>query len=153
MDYATSWGTILNKHLQFRCKLCPDGTGEQADIVCADAWFGKDGYPDFSEKDGRSLIISRTTTGEQWVKSSIQAGDIEVADFDLEKLALMQPYQKGRKEGLYARLLAMRLMLQRVPRYEGLRLSACSRRLAADSFLKNFLGMSWRIIKRCRQGK
>ena len=27
MDYSKSWGTILNRHLQFRCKICPDGTG------------------------------------------------------------------------------------------------------------------------------
>lgn len=47
-DYNSSWGTVLNRHLQFRCKICPDGTGEFADIVCADAWYGKDGYPDFA---------------------------------------------------------------------------------------------------------
>ena len=34
MDYSKSWGTILNRHLQFRCKICPDGTGEFADVIC-----------------------------------------------------------------------------------------------------------------------
>jgi coenzyme F420 hydrogenase subunit beta len=26
MSYADSWGGILSKHVQFRCKVCPDGT-------------------------------------------------------------------------------------------------------------------------------
>src|SRR3712207_7050821 len=45
-----------------RCKICPDGTGEFADIVCADAWYGKDGYPDFAEREGRSLRSEEHTS-------------------------------------------------------------------------------------------
>jgi coenzyme F420 hydrogenase subunit beta len=37
MSYADSWGGILSRHVQFRCKICPDGTGGFADVVCADA--------------------------------------------------------------------------------------------------------------------
>lgn len=51
MSYNESWGNILGKYLQKRCKICPDGIGEFADIVCADAWHGdKSGYPNFEEK-------------------------------------------------------------------------------------------------------
>jgi coenzyme F420 hydrogenase subunit beta len=45
-----AWGEELSNHLQFRCKICPGGTGEFADVVCAGAWYGKDGYPDFTER-------------------------------------------------------------------------------------------------------
>ena len=38
MSYAQSWGDILSKHVQFRCKICPDGSGSFADIACGDAW-------------------------------------------------------------------------------------------------------------------
>ena len=38
MSYADSWGDILSHHTQFRCKVCPDGSGGFADVACADAW-------------------------------------------------------------------------------------------------------------------
>ena len=38
MTYNESWGQILSKHVQHRCKICADGTGTAADLVCADAW-------------------------------------------------------------------------------------------------------------------
>lgn len=65
MDYENSWGGILNRHLQFRCKICPDGIGEFADIVCADGWhYDEAGNPLFGEQDGRSIVLSRTAKGE-----------------------------------------------------------------------------------------
>ena len=53
MSYNDSWGKILTKHLQFRCKICPDGVGGFADIVFADAWHCDDaGYPLFDDREG-----------------------------------------------------------------------------------------------------
>ena len=61
MTYNDSWGKVLNRHLQTRCKICPDGIGEFADIVCADGWEGDEkGYPSFEEREGNSLILVRT---------------------------------------------------------------------------------------------
>ena len=37
-SYHESWGNILSKHVQHRCKVWADGTGVAADLVCADAW-------------------------------------------------------------------------------------------------------------------
>jgi coenzyme F420 hydrogenase subunit beta len=66
MSYESAWGNILNKHLQFRWKICPDGIGEFADIVCGDAWYATEsGKPDFSEHPGRSLVITRTESGKR----------------------------------------------------------------------------------------
>ena len=92
-DYSTAWGTELNRHLQFRCKISPDGIGEFADFVGADAWYGKDGYPDFAEQDGLSLVLSRTVTGEALVKSEVAAGAISVQPLVVDEIAKMQPYQ------------------------------------------------------------
>ncbi|MEI6417993.1 MAG: Coenzyme F420 hydrogenase/dehydrogenase, beta subunit C-terminal domain, partial [Sphingomonadales bacterium] len=48
MSYADSWGNILSKEVQFRCKICPDAVGAAADMACADAWYGDErGYPSF----------------------------------------------------------------------------------------------------------
>lgn len=143
MDYGRSWGTILNRHLQFRCKICPDGTGETADVVCADAWYGKDGYPDFAERDGRSLIITRTARGEALVSAAMQSGALAAEDLDIAELARMQPYQLARKRLVLARLAGTWLRRGWVPRYRGLRLMACSVQAGLGEWLRNALG-TWR---------
>ena len=77
MSYSASWGGILSKHIQPRCKICPDGTGGFADIVCADAWATDEkGYPLFEEQEGISLIISRTEKGERIVQGALASGKI-----------------------------------------------------------------------------
>jgi coenzyme F420 hydrogenase subunit beta len=84
MSYHDSWGKILSKHVQHRCKICADGTGVAADIVCADAWESDAaGYPVFEESPGISLIVARTALGADLVARAQAAGDIEVAPFDV----------------------------------------------------------------------
>lgn len=117
MDYNSSWGTILNRHLQFRCKICPDGTGEFADIACADAWYGKDGYPDFAERDGRSLIVSRTSRGESLLRQALDGGWIAAEALPVAEIAAMQPYQVSRKRNVIARVLALLLARGTAPRF------------------------------------
>jgi len=140
MDYATSWGTILNRHLQFRCKVCPDGTGEFADIVCADAWYGKDGYPDFEEKAGRSLILARTTNGVKILKQAVASGHLAIEVLPVADIARMQPYQESRKRLLASRLLAVYLLRGRIPRYRGLRLIRAALGQGLLDHARNFVG-------------
>jgi len=122
MDYNSSWGTILNRHLQFRCKICPDGTGEFADLVCADAWYGADGYPDFTERDGRSLIIARTEAGQKLFDRAMAEGWIASEPLDVAEIAKMQPYQVTRKTNVMARVWALFAARGRRPRFRGLAL-------------------------------
>jgi len=145
MDYNSSWGTILSRHLQFRCKICPEGVGEFADVVCADAWHGKDGYPDFTERDGRGLVIARTLRGRQLVEEIVRAGKIEVADQDVSAIRMMQPYQHDRRRGVLARLLALRLKGRPAPHYRGLRLWASLLRTSPVWLLRNFGGTFRRV--------
>lgn len=144
MDYATSWGTILNRHLQFRCKICPDGVGEFADVVGADAWYGKDGYPDFAERAGRSLVLSRTATGEKLVGEAVAAGYIAVEALAREEIAKMQPYQENRKKMVLSRLLALRLTGRTTPRYRKLKLLRLALGGGLRENLRNFVGMARR---------
>lgn len=148
MDYATSWGTILNRHLQFRCKVCPDGTGEFADIVGADAWYGKDGYPDFSEKDGRSLILTRSSRGEALIVNMIQDGHLQAEFEPIENLALIQPYQASRKAAVVSRLAAMAVCGRRIPRFRGLMLFAAARTTTLGRHFREFAGMLRRSLLR-----
>lgn len=147
MDYNTAWGTILNKHLQPRCKMCADGTGEFADVVCADAWYGKDGYPDFAEAAGRSLLIARTQTGVELASTASSTGSIAADAFEIAALASIQPYQKRRKQEMAARRLAAVLLNRPWPRYTSLHLYACFRQLPLRRSVKAFFGTAVRIIK------
>jgi coenzyme F420 hydrogenase subunit beta len=140
MDYNSSWGTILNRYLQFRCKICPDGTGEFADVVCADAWYGKGGYPDFSERDGRSLILVRTPRGAQLLSDAVSAGDLSIEPLDLGEVAAMQPYQVERKRMVLGRLIAARAAQGHSPSTRRLRLVAAARQASFGEFVRNAVG-------------
>lgn len=142
MSYHDSWGKILSRQVQHRCKLCADGTGKNADIVCADAWESDErGYPKFTEGDGTSLIVARTQRGAELIARAVKDGAITTHAFDVKTLAGIQPGQTRRRQALLARLAAQRLLMRPVPKYRGLRLLDAARTGSASWSLKNFLGM------------
>lgn len=145
MDYNASWGTILNKHLQFRCKICPDGTGEFADIVCADAWYGKNGYPDFAERDGRSLVVVRTAKGRILLDALESEGGAHLDKLPSSDIREMQPYQFDRKRAVLSRVAALFLRGRRVPRFNGLKLLQLTMKSSPVWLARNGLGTYRRI--------
>ena len=148
MTYHESWGNILSKHVQHRCKICADGTGVAADIVCADAWESDDrGYPTFAEADGVSLIVARSPLGARLIAAAEAAGRIDTRPFDPATLAAIQPGQRERRRALLARLTALRLVGRPVPRYDGLQLWATARQNPLMRNLKNFAGMLRRAVR------
>ena len=149
MTYNESWGTFLNKHLQPRCKVCADGTGEMADVVCADAWHeSKDGYPSFEEAEGRSLILARTKKGQELISKAKKFGYIKgVEDFNITELKAIQPYQYSRKRTLIARLLALKLLQVKTPKYTGLGLIHLFFRTPPIQTAKALIGTFSRKVK------
>jgi coenzyme F420 hydrogenase subunit beta len=147
MDYNTAWGQILNKFLQPRCKMCADGTGEFADVVCADAWYGKDGYPDFEEQAGRSLLIARNSCGRDLISAAIKRNSISTESFQVAALNVIQPYQKRRKQELLLRFLALKLLGKPIPHYKNFKLTSCSRKLSMRDAAKAFVGTLTRAIR------
>ncbi|NWG71454.1 MAG: Coenzyme F420 hydrogenase/dehydrogenase, beta subunit C-terminal domain [Parvularculaceae bacterium] len=146
LTYEQSWGDILSKHLQFRCKICPDGTGGAADVVCADAWECDDeGYPLFEEREGVSLVLARTTRGAALVAAAQAADAIEMSTARVADIAAMQPGQLKKKRLALSRLLALRLMLRPVPAFHGYRLGAAARSAGLIANLRSFLGTCRRI--------
>ena len=104
MSYHESWGGVLSRHVQMRCKLCADGTGTAADIVCADAWESDAaGYPVFEEAPGISLIVARTDLGARLLAEAQTAGHLKTEPFDVAALAAIQPGQRERRRALFAR--------------------------------------------------
>lgn len=149
MSYRESWGGILGKRLQFRCKICPDGIGEFADIVCGDAWITKDGSPDFEEHPGKSLIFARTVTGFDLINSAAHSGHLILEPFaGFEMLALMQPYQRRRRQAIIPRLLALQLAGRPIPRYRGFALWRSALAAGPIFFIKQFIGMLSRVLRR-----
>ncbi len=149
MSYHDSWGKILSKHVQHRCKICADGTGAAADIVCADAWESDaDGYPLFDEAEGCSLIVARTQQGAALLDRAARDGAITLGPFDVPQLTAIQPGQRNRRRALAARLAALRLIGKPVPRYRGLRLLAAARQARPGFLLRNFLGTLRRGLRK-----
>ena len=149
MSYQDSWGKILSKHVQHRCKICADGTGVAADIVCADAWESDAaGYPVFAEADGISLIVARTSLGADLIAGAQQAGRLKTAPFDITTLVAIQPGQRERRRALLARLVALQLLGLPVPRYRGLRIAAAARQNPLARNIKNFIGTLRRGLRR-----
>lgn len=122
-DYDLSWGKHLGPTVQWRCKICPDGVGESADIVAADLWEANDqGYPIFEDGDGYSALIARTTRGASVVRAAHAAGVINLAPALMTDLASVQPLQVSRRSSLAARLIGCVLAGRGIPRYSGFRL-------------------------------
>lgn len=119
-DYDESWGRVLGPTTQWRCKVCVDGVGESADIVCADSWATDErGYPVFVEGDGVSALIARTARGLEAIQAAVAAGVIELGPLEMSQLASAQPLQTARRRFLFARMLGSRLAGRRPPRYRG----------------------------------
>ncbi len=149
MSYHDSWGKILSKHVQQRCKICADGTGVAADIVCADAWDSdENGYPLFEEAEGTSLIVARTEVGVSLLSKAEAEGAISLSPFSVPSLTAIQPGQRNRRRAVLARLAALRLVGKPIPRYHGLDLLAAARQATLKSLLRNLFGTLRRALVR-----
>lgn len=148
MRYADSWGGHLSREVQFRCKICPDAVGGVADVAAADAWYGGDsGYPQFEEKDGRSLTLTRTIRGEALLDAAIAAGNIAVKPLAIEEIDLMQPAQARRKRVVAARLAACAATFQPRPKMQGLDVIDAARLGNVKESASNMAGTARRILQ------
>jgi coenzyme F420 hydrogenase subunit beta len=120
ITYEQSWGETLGPTVQWRCKICPDGIGESADIAAGDLWHvDDDGSPIFEEADGMSVVIVRTIRGQKLFGDAIMAGIVEAARIDIAELYSVQPLQVSRRMELAGRLLGAKLARVPTPKYRG----------------------------------
>lgn len=144
MNYETSWG-FLSHFVQFRCKICPDGAGEFADITFGDGWYLENNMPVFADRDGRNLMITRTGRGKHLLQDCCVAGYLSIAPLDINKLNDMQPYQAMRKKLVKSRLLALKFMGKKTPIYENLGLKEAARQAGLWANLRSFIGTLIRV--------
>jgi coenzyme F420 hydrogenase subunit beta len=152
LSYAESWGEVLGRTVQPRCKICVDGVGGDADISVGDLWdLDRSGAPAFAEGPGHSVLIARTPRGRDVVDRAIRGRVLEVEPVTRSDVVSAQPLQVARRESLAARMAGKVFALRTVPRYRGYRLG---RTLLGRPVLacRAFLGMWLRTVRAYRGG-
>jgi len=144
MTYNESWGEVLVSHVPLRCRLCPDGTGELADISCGDPWYKKIE----PNESGKSLILVRTTKGRDYLQKAIQLGYIIADRVESSVLPQSQISLLNKKRSLWGRIITMRLMRIPTPSFVGFGLFRNWRCLSIFNKIRSILGTLKRIISR-----
>jgi coenzyme F420 hydrogenase subunit beta len=150
MSYKDSWGRILGKGVGFRCKICPDGYGEFADISCGDAWHEKNGEPCFDESPGRSLAFIRSEKGGIIFNEAETLGYLVSTPFDVKGLEIIQKSQYERKLYLGFRLIALRLTGDCLLDFSGFKLWSNLKKVQITRMFRNFFGTIYRRRKTMR---
>lgn len=151
MSYSESWGRILGRDKHKMCRLCMDGIGIDADIVCADAWYIKNGTPDFSERDGRNIVICRTDKGDRLYKEVLKAGTISSEKYDeyAEEMPIIQKYQFERRSTMAFQVAALKIFHIKVPKYKFSEL----RKFLKYTNYRTGLKIFWGTLKRVYRGR
>lgn len=114
MTYAESWG-FLQRFRQWRCYICPDHTGEFADIAVGDPWY-REIEPG---EAGSSLLVARTPRGREIIKAAAEAGYITLLRSEPELLPKSQPNLLSTRGGLWMRLKVLKMFGAGVPKFVG----------------------------------
>lgn len=147
MTYNESWGNILGRNLGFRCKICPDGIGMLADISSGDSWNTKDGYPDFTEGDGRNFCFIRNEKGKRLFNDAIKAGYLCAEPLDVSEVKNMQRYQYDRRHMVGWRIAAVQLMTLGLLNFKGLGYFHLALKANYKKGINDFVGTIKRLIK------
>jgi coenzyme F420 hydrogenase subunit beta len=143
MPYEDSWG-FLEKYRPHRCHLCPDGTGEFADLSCGDPW-----YREIAKNEpGYSLVVVRTERGRKILHGATAAGYVHLARAENIILEQSQKNLLAKRSAIWGRLVTMKAFGIPTPRLRGFALFKNWRGLPAKDKLRSILGTGKRIIFR-----
>lgn len=146
--YTQLWGADETQwQLPFRCKVCPDGIGEAADIAAADNWPG--GSPDpATEADdpGTNAVVIRSAPGLRLTEAAVAAGHLTVGrELDPRYMDAVQPHQRNKKMVVRARLDGLAAEGRTTPRTARLRLDQLGATLEPDFYAQQCDGTRQRI--------
>ncbi|BAK37879.1 hypothetical protein MLP_48650 [Microlunatus phosphovorus NM-1] len=142
--YAEAWGGTLAKHRQWRCQICPDHTGEFADLSVGDPW-----YREVAEDEpGRSLVVVRTSRGQAALDRALRDGALQGGPIATQYLPEAQPHLQMARGAVWARVLTMRLAGLRTPLYENLPSARLWWALSFKRKRSSVLGTVRRIVSR-----
>lgn len=141
--YAEAWG-FLQRYRPYRCYLCPDGTGEFADISCGDPWYREIA----DDEPGKSLVVVRTPRGRDIVRAALAAGYVDLQVVDPKLLQLSQRELQHKRGAIWGRLLTMKAMGVAAPRFQGFSLFRNWLRIPARDKFRSFAGTARRVLLR-----
>lgn len=147
ISYRDSWGKILGKKLGFRCKICPDGIGMLADISVGDSWNTVDGYPDFSESEGKCFCMIRTQKGMDIMQDAIKAGYIESREMDIQIIKEQQAYQYNRRKIEGWRITPVQIITGGILNFKGLGIYRMAVRASIGYGVRNMVGTFKRLLE------
>lgn len=129
LHYLDYWGEDASQwSLPFRCKICPDGIGESADLAAADSWPG--GAPDRRESEtdpGSNAVILRTEAGVELFEAAVRDGALTAGrGLTPDDMSGYQPHQVAKKYAVWPRLQGLADAGHIRPAYDGLRLEELS---------------------------
>jgi len=143
LTYHESWG-FVQKYRPFRCYLCPDLTAECADISVGDPWYREVG-PD---EPGRSLILIRTERGRAIWNQAMEKGYVTAHKVSTDILYRSQKNLLTKRQAIWGRLLAMKLLGIPRPTLKGYHLFENWMDLPLKEKVKSIGGTARRIIQR-----
>lgn len=143
LGYRQSWG-FLQRYRPYRCHLCPDGTAEFADLSCGDPWYR--GIPE--DEPGHSLVLVRTEKGRSILRGAVESGFAILTRAEPWVLRESQKNLFGKRQAVWGRLAAMRVLGLPTPRLEGFQLFRNWKRLTAAEKLRSILGTARRAVQR-----
>jgi len=142
LSYEQSWGEILQEYRQWRCYICPDHTGEFADISVGDPWYKEKQAGD----QGRSLILVRSQKGKEVLKGAIAKGYLIAEKKEAQVLPASQPNLQKTRSRLWGQLTALKLLGVPCPEYSGFSLmSNWKEGLSVSEKVKSILGTMKRV--------
>ncbi len=134
--YIDYWGEDETTWtLPFRCKICPDGIGEAADLAVSDTWIGGGPNRIDSETDpGVNGVIARTRAGDELLAAAAADGALEI-EYDLapDDMSVYQPHQMHKKYAAWARHQGLGDAGRIVPQTARLRIEELAAELPEES--------------------
>jgi len=144
LTYQESWGQ-LQAYRPWRCYICPDHTGEYADVSVGDPWY-REIQPD---EPGSSLILVRTERGRDAVQRAIEDGALVARPLSPQLVRASQPNLIRAHASVWARLLTMKLFGAATPRFDGLgTFRLWWKELSPWRKLRSFTGTARQIVRR-----
>ncbi|MCP5028436.1 MAG: coenzyme F420 hydrogenase, partial [Actinomycetia bacterium] len=148
--YLDYWGDDESQwSLPWRCRLCPDGIGESADIAAADTWIGGSPHRDETSDDpGTNAVIARTRAGADLLAAAVADGVLTIErEIEPHELSTYQPHQVKKKERVGSRFEGLAAEGRIVPKTTRLRLHELGARLSAEERAKEQAGTRDRVAR------
>ncbi len=150
--YLDMWGKDESAWgLPFRCKICPDGIGEAADIAAADTWPGGAPTPESQATDkGTNAVLARTANGRDLLDAAARDGAIVIdGEAGPREMDVYQPHQVSKKLAVWARHAGLRAAGRLAPETARLRIEELARTAGVSSNLAQARGTR----RRAREGR